>query len=220
MFILAFLLTFLILSRGRIRRSNDILGNDGDQFPAMSQETYYLSNYNITFWIRHLQVEHYAFLENRDYFYTVFLELDDSSFITKIINSYYAIKLFFQLYNCSIFNFENLCSLKLTEFKKFNYMLAEGTLGHQRIGPKARMASFDSIIFPYPSKKQKQHSRKEKIKIRSVTEECEEDEPTEEPQYYDYEENGHEASLGIIHKTKTEHFIRLIIIFILIICCI
>lgn len=71
MFIFTFLLTFLILSRGKIRRSNDILGNDGDQFSTVSQETYHLSNYDITFWIRHLQVEHYAFLENKESFYTV-----------------------------------------------------------------------------------------------------------------------------------------------------
>ncbi|XP_015185712.1 PREDICTED: protein PFC0760c-like isoform X2 [Polistes dominula] len=126
MFIFTFLLTFLILSRGKIRRSNDILVNDEDQLSANSQETYYdISNYDITFWIRRLQVEQYAFLENRDYFYTVFVELDDAPFIIKIINSYYAIKLFCQLYNCSISNFENLYSLKLTEFRKFNYMLLE-----------------------------------------------------------------------------------------------
>ncbi|XP_043486824.1 protein PFC0760c-like isoform X2 [Polistes fuscatus] len=125
MFIFAFFLTFLILSRGKIRRSNDILVNDEDQFSAMSQEIYHLSNYDITFWIRRLQVEQYAFLENRDYFYNVFVELDDLPFIMKIINSYYAIKLFCQLYNCSIFNFGNLHSLRLTEFRKFNYMLAE-----------------------------------------------------------------------------------------------
>lgn len=71
MFIFTFLLTFFILSRGKIRRSNDILGNDGDQFPIVSQETYYLSNYDITFWIKHLQVEHYSFVENRESFCTV-----------------------------------------------------------------------------------------------------------------------------------------------------
>ncbi|KAI4483677.1 hypothetical protein M0804_007937 [Polistes exclamans] len=218
MLIFALFLTFLILSRGKIRRNNDILVNDEDQFSAMSQEIYHLSNYDITFWIRRLQVEQYAFLENRDYFYNVFVELDDLPFIMKIINSYYAIKLFFQLHNCSIFNFGNLHSLRLTEFRKFNYMLAEGTLGHQSIGSKARMTSFNRIIFPYPSKKQRQHSRKENIRIRSVTEECDEEEPTEEPQYYDYETNGHDASLGIIHKTQIQHFIRLIIILILIIC--
>ncbi|KAL2729303.1 DNA polymerase epsilon subunit 2-like isoform X1 [Vespula maculifrons] len=127
MFIFTFLLTFLILSRGKIRRSNDILGNDGDQFSIVSQETYHLSNYDITFWIRHLQVEHYAFLENKESFYTVFVELHDSPFIMKIIDSYYMIKLFFELYNCSIFDFENLCSLELRKFRKFNCIYRQGT---------------------------------------------------------------------------------------------
>ncbi|XP_035742600.1 DNA polymerase epsilon subunit 2-like isoform X2 [Vespa mandarinia] len=140
MFIFTFLLTFLILSRGKIRRSNDILGNDGDQFPTVSQETYQLSNYDITFWIRPLQVEYYAFLENRESFYTVFVELNDSPFIIKIIDSYYVIKLFFELYNCSILNFENLCSLELRKFRKSNCIFTEGTTyttktnleGHQK----------------------------------------------------------------------------------------
>ncbi|KAL2719296.1 DNA polymerase epsilon subunit 2-like isoform X1 [Vespula squamosa] len=62
--------------------------------------------------------------------------------------------------------------------------------GHQSIGPKARLASFNRVIFPYVSKKQKQHLRKENVRVRSVTvtEECDEEEPTEALQYYDYGE--------------------------------
>lgn len=45
----------------------------------------------------------------------------------KIIDSFYAIKLFFELYNCSIFNVENLCPLELRKFRKSNCIFTEGT---------------------------------------------------------------------------------------------
>ncbi|XP_014608845.1 PREDICTED: serine/threonine-protein kinase rio2-like isoform X2 [Polistes canadensis] len=339
MLIFALFLTFLILSHGKIRRNNDILVNDEDQFSAMSQEIYHLSNYDITFWIRRLQVEQYAFLENRDYFYNVFVELDDLPFIMKIINSYYAIKLFFQLHNCSIFNFGNLHSLRLTEFRKFNYMLAEvnnysapkvldineiylsiddyfqknisictlekglnnnsrksngvfynndfkeillvtpkymksmrslgrhllQSINHDRYGYGNTDYSAEGNKFAYQEYRRYKDSimsenkdeiendgennddddddddedndddndeeedyeiddetagKEENDNIENLEEE-EDNEVTDTEstvEYHDYETNGHDASLGIIHKTQIQHFIRLIIILILIIC--
>ncbi|KAK2575656.1 hypothetical protein KPH14_012055 [Odynerus spinipes] len=128
MFIFTFLSTFLILSRGKIRRGNDGYNaseNDWDQFLSVSQETDQFSNYGVTYWIRQLQLEHCAFVEIGEDFCALFVEIHDSPFVTKIVDSSYATELFLGLCSCSILQFWNLCLIELTKCKKSDCTLTE-----------------------------------------------------------------------------------------------
>ena len=110
MFIITFLSTVLILSRGKARRIVDGVNVDGsnwDPFLLISKDLYESPNYDITHWVRQLHLQQCAFVEigegfcavSRKYFVQNTFFLANNSTEHTYIHMYIHIHIYIHIYN-------------------------------------------------------------------------------------------------------------------------
>ncbi|OAD57333.1 hypothetical protein WN48_02259 [Eufriesea mexicana] len=130
MFILTFLSTVLILSRGNARRTVDGFNMDSsnwDPFLFISKDLNESPNYDITCWVRQLHLQQCAFVEIGEGFCALFVELRSIPSESKVLDSSGVGEFFLGICPCLTLHTWDLCSLELTRQRKADCTFNEAT---------------------------------------------------------------------------------------------
>ncbi|XP_068969665.1 uncharacterized protein [Bombus flavifrons] len=130
MFILTFLSTVLILSRGKARRIVDGLNvdsNSWDPFLLIGKDLNESPNYDITRWVRQLHLQQCAFVEIGEGFCALFVELRSIPSESKVLDSSGVGEFFLGICPCLTLHTWDLCSPELARQRKADCSFNEAT---------------------------------------------------------------------------------------------